>query len=164
MLITKENAALAALEYIEDGMTLGLGSGSTAEIFIKHLGLLVADGMKIIGVPTSKRTEAVAIENGIPFHLSHCAATRLWIHEIIMQRNIQEMGKNIVPIKSYGSAKFRHVADTMHNHTRTHDIVCRNVPGQPWTKKSTAGSNFGFTQVSNREIPGPDRGISNFPG
>lgn len=66
MLITKENAALAALEYIEDGMTLGLGSGSTAEIFIKHLGLLVADGMKIIGVPTSKRTEAVAIENGIP--------------------------------------------------------------------------------------------------
>ena len=35
MLITKENAALAALEYIEDGMTLGLGSGSTAEIFYK---------------------------------------------------------------------------------------------------------------------------------
>ena len=66
MQITKENAALAALEYIEDGMTLGLGSGSTAEIFIKHLGLLVADGMEIIGVPTSKRTEAVAIENGVP--------------------------------------------------------------------------------------------------
>ena len=50
MLITKENAALAALEYIEDGMTLGLGSGSTAEIFIKHLGLLVIMAQKTIFV------------------------------------------------------------------------------------------------------------------
>ena len=77
MQITKENAALAALEYIEDGMTLGLGSGSTAEIFIKHLGLLVADGMKIIGVPTSKRTEAVAIENGITL-----IEQNDWVHNV----------------------------------------------------------------------------------
>ncbi|MEN9017937.1 MAG: ribose-5-phosphate isomerase RpiA [Hellea sp.] len=66
MQVTKENAALAALDYVEDGMILGLGSGSTAEIFIKHLGMRIADGMKIIGVPTSKRTEAVAIKNGVP--------------------------------------------------------------------------------------------------
>ena len=35
----KENAAMAALDFVEDGMTLGLGSGSTAEIFLERLGL-----------------------------------------------------------------------------------------------------------------------------
>lgn len=62
----KENAALAALDFVEDGMTLGLGSGSTAEIFIEHLGLRVAGGMKIQGVPTSAQTAACAKEFGVP--------------------------------------------------------------------------------------------------
>jgi len=60
----KENAALAALDFVEDGMTLGLGSGSTAELFIEHLGLRVAGGMKIQGVPTSRRTAECAREFG----------------------------------------------------------------------------------------------------
>ena len=62
----KENAALAALDFVEDGMTLGLGSGSTAEIFIEHLGLRVAGGMKVQGVPTSQRTAECAREFGVP--------------------------------------------------------------------------------------------------
>jgi len=62
----KENAALAALDYVKDGMTLGLGSGSTAEIFIEHLGEKVAGGLKIQGVPTSKASAACAEENGVP--------------------------------------------------------------------------------------------------
>jgi len=62
----KENAALAALDFIEDGMTLGLGSGSTAEILIEHLGARVAGGMKVQGVPTSARTAKCARENGVP--------------------------------------------------------------------------------------------------
>ncbi len=62
----KENAALAALDMVEDGMTLGLGSGSTAEIFIEHLGLRVAGGMKVQGVPTSAQTAACAKEHGVP--------------------------------------------------------------------------------------------------
>lgn len=62
----KENAALAALDFIEDGMTLGLGSGSTAEILIEHLGARVAGGMKVQGVPTSARTAECARENGVP--------------------------------------------------------------------------------------------------
>lgn len=61
----KENAALAALDFVEDGMTLGLGSGSTAELFIEHLGLRVAGGMKIQGVPTSRRTAECAREFGV---------------------------------------------------------------------------------------------------
>ena len=62
----KENAASAALEYVKDGMTLGLGSGSTAEIFIEMLGAKVAGGMKVQGIPTSKATAACARENGVP--------------------------------------------------------------------------------------------------
>ena len=60
MSVVKENAAVAALEFVEDGMVLGLGSGSTAEIFIDRLGEKVAGGMKVAGVPTSKRTAECA--------------------------------------------------------------------------------------------------------
>ena len=66
MSVVKENAAIAALEFVEDGMVLGLGSGSTAEIFIDRLGEKVAGGLKVAGVPTSKRTAECAIEAGVP--------------------------------------------------------------------------------------------------
>ena len=66
MSVVKENAALAALDFVEDGMVLGLGSGSTAEIFIDALGERIAGGLKGSGVPTSKRTAECAIEAGVP--------------------------------------------------------------------------------------------------
>ncbi len=66
MNVAKENAALAALEFVKDGMTLGLGSGSTAEIFIDQLGERVAGGLKVQGIPTSARTAECAIEAGVP--------------------------------------------------------------------------------------------------
>lgn len=66
MSVVKENAAMAALDFVEDGMVLGLGSGSTAEIFIDRLGEKVAGGLKVSGVPTSKRTAECAIEAGVP--------------------------------------------------------------------------------------------------
>jgi len=62
----KENAALAALDMVEDGMTLGLGSGSTAEIFIEKLGERVAGGLKVQGIPTSHNTAACAKEHQVP--------------------------------------------------------------------------------------------------
>lgn len=63
----KLNAARAALDYIEDGMTLGLGSGSTAEEFVRQLGAkLKEDRITIEAVPTSKGTEQVAREAGVP--------------------------------------------------------------------------------------------------
>jgi len=62
----KENAAMAALDLVEDGMTLGLGSGSTAEIFIERLGERIAGGLKVAGVPTSKNTANCARENKVP--------------------------------------------------------------------------------------------------
>jgi len=66
MTIAKENAAMAALDFVESGMTLGLGSGSTAEIFLERLGERIAGGLKVQGIPTSKRTAEVALENGVP--------------------------------------------------------------------------------------------------
>ena len=57
---------MAALEFVRSGMTLGLGSGSTAEIFIERLGEKVAGGLKVSGVPTSERTAECAREYGVP--------------------------------------------------------------------------------------------------
>ncbi|MHA6288318.1 ribose-5-phosphate isomerase RpiA [Maricaulis sp. CAU 1757] len=62
----KAHAAAAALDYVESGMTLGLGSGSTAEIFLRLLGEKIKDGLDVRGVATSQRTAQVARENGVP--------------------------------------------------------------------------------------------------
>lgn len=63
----KEVAARAALAYVQDGMKLGLGSGSTAAHFLRLLGERVkAERLKVIGVPTSERSRAIAREGGIP--------------------------------------------------------------------------------------------------
>ena len=43
----KKAAADKALELVQDGMLLGLGSGSTAKYFTEGVGRLVADGMKL---------------------------------------------------------------------------------------------------------------------
>ena len=62
----KERAALRALEFVEDGMALGLGSGSTAAKFVDVLGRRVADGLRVICVPTSETTRLQAERLGIP--------------------------------------------------------------------------------------------------
>ncbi|RSD28751.1 ribose-5-phosphate isomerase RpiA [Mesobacillus subterraneus] len=54
-----------AVEYIKDGMVVGLGTGSTAYYMIKKLGKLVQEGLNIKGIPTSKQTAALASEHGI---------------------------------------------------------------------------------------------------
>lgn len=62
----KRAAAEKALELVRDGMLLGLGSGSTARYFTKGVGRLVAGGMKVRAVPTSRATAELAAANGIP--------------------------------------------------------------------------------------------------
>lgn len=63
----KLNAARAALDYVEDGMILGLGSGSTAAEFVRLLGAaLKQDEIAIKGIPTSRETEQIAREAGVP--------------------------------------------------------------------------------------------------
>ncbi|MEH6680939.1 MAG: ribose-5-phosphate isomerase RpiA [Sediminicola sp.] len=62
----KELAALAALKWIKEGMTVGLGSGSTAAYMIKALGEEVAQGLSVQGVASSDRTGELARLAGIP--------------------------------------------------------------------------------------------------
>jgi len=62
----KKAAAEKALELVQEGMLLGLGSGTTARYFTEGVGKLVAGGMKLIAVPTSRRTAELAAANGIP--------------------------------------------------------------------------------------------------
>lgn len=62
----KRAAAAKALEYIEPGMKLGLGTGSTAEAFLELLAPRVRGGLALNCVATSERTAAKARTLGIP--------------------------------------------------------------------------------------------------
>ncbi|KQQ36928.1 ribose 5-phosphate isomerase [Rhizobium sp. Leaf306] len=62
----KVKAAEAALGYVEDGMRLGIGTGSTAEEFVRLLAEKVHGGLKVLGVPTSERTARLCVELGVP--------------------------------------------------------------------------------------------------
>ena len=62
----KIKAAAAALEHVEDGMRLGIGTGSTAEEFVRLLAEKVAAGLNVEGVPTSERTARLCLELGVP--------------------------------------------------------------------------------------------------
>ncbi len=64
--LLKLQAAQRALDFVEDGMKLGLGTGSTAAAFIELLGARVASGLAVICVPTSEDTRAHAGRLGIP--------------------------------------------------------------------------------------------------
>lgn len=62
----KFNAARAALDFIEDGMIVGLGTGSTSAHLVRQLGERVKQGLKIKGVPTSEATRNLAEQVGVP--------------------------------------------------------------------------------------------------
>jgi ribose 5-phosphate isomerase A len=61
----KRAAAACALDFVQPGMRLGLGSGSTAREFVALLGERVRGGLDIVGVPTSEETRAQAEDLGI---------------------------------------------------------------------------------------------------
>lgn len=62
----KRQAAARALEFVEAGMKLGLGTGSTAKHFVELLGERVRAGLEVVGVPTSVATRADAERCGVP--------------------------------------------------------------------------------------------------
>src|SRR5690606_14061297 len=61
----KKSAAEMAVKYIEQGMMIGLGSGSTAEYAIRKIGEMVSQGLNIIAVASSLKTEILAKQSGI---------------------------------------------------------------------------------------------------
>jgi ribose 5-phosphate isomerase A len=63
----KKAAGIAAVKYVEDGMSLGLGTGSTVRYSILEIARRIREeGLKVRGIPTSKATEKLAVELGIP--------------------------------------------------------------------------------------------------
>ena len=65
----KRAAATAAIELVEEGMLVGLGTGSTADHVLELLGERVAGGLTMTGVSTSERTATRARELGIPLRV-----------------------------------------------------------------------------------------------
>jgi ribose 5-phosphate isomerase A len=61
----KRLAAAAAIAEVEDGMVLGLGSGSTAAFAVEALAARVTKGLGVVAIPTSERTAAQARRLGI---------------------------------------------------------------------------------------------------
>ncbi|WGH79723.1 ribose-5-phosphate isomerase RpiA [Jannaschia ovalis] len=65
--MAKYVSARRALDYVQDGMRIGLGTGSTAAWMVRALGEMVRqDGLKVTGVPTSSRTAELARQCGVP--------------------------------------------------------------------------------------------------
>jgi ribose 5-phosphate isomerase A len=62
----KRAAAEAAVELVQDGMVVGLGTGSTAAFAVEALARRHRQGLRFVGIPTSERTAAQARAGGIP--------------------------------------------------------------------------------------------------
>jgi ribose 5-phosphate isomerase A len=62
----KRAAGEAAAQLVTDGMTVGLGSGTTARWFIESVGARVAEGLRVDAVATSLASAALAAARGIP--------------------------------------------------------------------------------------------------
>ena len=98
----KRAAAERGVTYIEHGMTIGLGSGSTSAFAIEFLGERVRAGLDIRAVPTSSRTERLAIREGIPLiDLSQAPDLDLTID------GADELDPNLQLIKGGGGALLR---------------------------------------------------------
>ena len=95
----KELAAKKSLDFIEDGMVVGLGTGSTATRFIELLGERVQHGLKIRGIPTSRTSKELAESLSIPVtDLQQCPEIDVAID------GADEIGPGLALIKGGGGA------------------------------------------------------------
>ena len=62
----KRIAAQKAVEFVENDMIVGLGTGSTVKYALKNLGERVQEGLSIKGIPTSNETKKIAMKYNIP--------------------------------------------------------------------------------------------------
>jgi ribose 5-phosphate isomerase A len=98
----KRMAAQRALEFVEDGMSLGLGSGTTSAIFIKELGERVKQGLRVRGIATSAASQQLAESLSIPItNFNDCPELDLAID------GADEIGPGLALIKGGGGALLR---------------------------------------------------------
>jgi ribose 5-phosphate isomerase A len=98
----KQRAGARSVEFIEDGMTVGLGTGSTAYWMVERLGERVREGLRVRCVPTSRRTEEQARTLGIPL-VTFADVQRL---DLAID-GADEIGPNLTLIKGGGGALLR---------------------------------------------------------
>ncbi len=72
----KEVVGKSAVDLVQDGMVVGLGTGSTIKYVIRRLGKKVKEGLNILAISTSHQTELLSIQAGIPL-------TTLWEHPVV---------------------------------------------------------------------------------
>lgn len=97
----KQAAGERAAKLVKNNMVVGLGTGSTTAYAIKELGRRVADGLDILGVPTSYQSAFLASENGIPL-------TTLDEHPVLdIDIDGADQVANFIAIKGGGAAHTR---------------------------------------------------------
>ena len=98
----KRLAGERAIEFVEDGMAVGLGTGSTAFWAVARLGERVREGLRVRCVPTSRRTEEQARALGIPLvSLGEVAGLDIAID------GADEIGPGLALVKGGGGALLR---------------------------------------------------------
>lgn len=105
----KQMLGREAAKLVEPGMTVGIGSGSTAYWFTIALAERIREGLQCVGVPTSRRTEQLAVEQGITLlPLNEAEEIQLAID------GADEISENLQLIKGGGGALLQEkmVADT----------------------------------------------------
>lgn len=111
----KQLAGEKAASYVQDGMVVGLGTGSTVYWTILKIAEMVQNGLSITGVPTSKETEKLALEHGIPLiPLEEVSTIDLTID------GADELNDELTLIKGGGGALLREKIIAYHS---THMIV-----------------------------------------
>jgi ribose 5-phosphate isomerase A len=98
----KQRAALAAIPLLPNRGTIGLGSGTTADLFIERLAVLVQKGRKFVGVPTSEHSRALAQSLGIPLLDEHGP----WQIDVTVD-GADEVSENLDVIKGGGACHLR---------------------------------------------------------
>ncbi|MDP4550654.1 ribose-5-phosphate isomerase RpiA [Alkalihalobacillus macyae] len=111
----KQLAGEKAASYVQNGMVVGLGTGSTVYWTILKIAEMVQNGLSITGVPTSKETEKLALEHGIPLiPLEEVSSIDLTID------GADELNDELTLIKGGGGALLREKIIAYHS---THMIV-----------------------------------------
>lgn len=108
----KQRAAEAAISFVRDGMIVGLGTGSTADFFLRALAACLRDGRLrgIRGIATSRQSEHRANELGIPL-----AVLREDCTPDITVDGADEIGPDLQLIKGLGGALLREKMVAQHS-------------------------------------------------
>lgn len=158
----KQRAGESAVELVEDGMVVGLGTGSTAAYAIQALGREVAEGMDIRGVATSYQSGQLAREVGIPLVTLDDTLPDLAIDGA-------DQVADGVPVKGGGAAHAREkvvdasadrfvivIDETKHTDALTHPIPIEVLPDAvPAVKRSLHEQDGEPTLRSAKHKDGP---------